>query len=180
MVAPFNPVLPRLALLLLPLLVAAFELIFMRAGPRSICARAAAFVAVPVTFGVWTRVVLGHSDLETTVGAEAGGPAAYALAQAKAHLVYFFNFAWPVNMRQMPLLTPPAGWADPAVLFTFAMVAISASLSDGSFLKDVSPMDLSMWNGGISRDAVRALMARAHGRASSYVISDIGAISPAR
>jgi protein O-mannosyl-transferase len=114
---------------ILPLLVAAFELIFMRGGPRSICARAAAFVAVPVAFGVWTRVVLGHSDLETTVGAEAGGPAAYALAQAKAHLVYFFNFAWPVNMRQMPLLTPPAGWADPAVLLTLAIVGISLLLA---------------------------------------------------
>jgi Flp pilus assembly protein TadD len=110
---------------ILPLLVAAFELIFMRGGLRSVCARAAAFVAVAVAFGVWTRVALGHSDLETTVGAEAGGPARYALVQTKAHLVYFFNFVWPTNMRQMPLLTPPAGWADPAVLLTFAIVAVS-------------------------------------------------------
>ncbi len=61
-----------------------------------------------------------------------------------------------------------------------AIVAISSSLSDGSFLNDVMPIDLSMWNGGISRELVRVLIERAHGRASSYVMSDIGAISPAR
>src|SRR3954451_19191687 len=38
------------------------------------------------------------------------------------------------------------------------------------------PTVLSMCHGGIWRDATRVLMARAHGRASSYVISDIGAI----
>jgi tetratricopeptide (TPR) repeat protein len=114
---------------ILPLLVAAFEFLFLRGGLRSIGMRAAAFVSVPVAFAVWTRLALGHSDLETTVGAEAGGPARYALAQAKAHLVYFFNFVWPNNMRQMPLLTPPEGWADPAVLLTLGIVTISLFLA---------------------------------------------------
>ena len=47
------------------------------------------------------------------------------------------------------------------------IVAISSLVSDGSFLNEVMPIDLSMWKGGISCDAVRALMERAHGRASS-------------
>jgi hypothetical protein len=37
-----------------------------------------------------------------------------------------------------------------------------------------------MCHGGISRNDTRVLIARAHGRTSSYVISDIGAISPGR
>src|SRR5688572_15950783 len=41
-------------------------------------------------------------------------------------------------------------------------------------------MVLSTCHGGISRFVVRVLMARAHGRTCSYVISGIGAISPGR
>jgi hypothetical protein len=37
-----------------------------------------------------------------------------------------------------------------------------------------------MCHGGISRAATRDLIDRAQGRASWYVISDIGAISPGR
>ena len=48
-----------------------------------------------------------------------------------------------------------------------AIVAISASLSDGSSLNAWMPMFLSMNQGGISRASVRLLMARAHGRTSS-------------
>ncbi|HEX9367543.1 MAG TPA: tetratricopeptide repeat protein [Vicinamibacterales bacterium] len=111
----------------LPVLIAAFELIFMSARWRApgFWLRIGAFAAVPLAWALWTRAVIGYSDLENTVGAEGGGPAGYALAQARAHLVYFFNFAWPVNMRQMPLLTPPAGWVDPAVALTSLIVAAS-------------------------------------------------------
>ena len=35
-----------------------------------------------------------------------------------------------------------------------------------------------MCHGGICRDATRTLIDLAHGRVSSYVISDIGAIDP--
>ena len=41
-------------------------------------------------------------------------------------------------------------------------------------------MVLSMNHGGISRSAVRSLIARAQGRASSYVSSDIGATASGR
>src|SRR6186997_2770008 len=53
------------------------------------------------------------------------------------------------------------------------MVATSLSLSDGSFA--YSPMLRSMCHGGISRLTTRVLIARAHGRTSANVISDIGA-----
>ena len=78
----------------------------------------------------------------------------------------------------VPMLhLPPAGhsrgggrsagspWGAPASTQA-PMVAISASLSDGSSLKRWMPMFLSTNHGGISRAAVRALMARAQGRTS--------------
>jgi len=40
------------------------------------------------------------------------------------------------------------------------------------------PTFFSMNQGGISRLPVRILIALAHGRTSSYVVSDIGAIPP--
>ena len=49
----------------------------------------------------------------------------------------------------------------------FAMVAISASVSDGSFLNLVMPMFRSTCQGGISRATTFALIDRAHGRAAS-------------
>src|SRR2546425_2013565 len=58
------------------------------------------------------------------------------------------------------------------------MVAISASLSEGSLLNFWMPMVRSMNQGGISRAEILVLIARAHGRASLYVSKDIGAISP--
>lgn len=116
---------------MLAVLVAAFELIFMRTRLRapSLWLRVAVFMAVPAVFALWTRVAIGYSDLENTVGPESGGPAGYALAQTRAHLVYFFNFAWPANMRQMPLLTPPPGWLNPAVALTLLIVAGSLVLA---------------------------------------------------
>src|SRR5438093_6704916 len=55
----------------------------------------------------------------------------------------------------------------------FAIVAISASLSDGSFLKCWMPIVLSTYHGGITPDRgpspVRTLIERAHGPTSSYV-----------
>src|SRR6478672_4762419 len=65
-----------------------------------------------------------------------------------------------------------------------AILAISSSLSDGSFLKPWMPMFFSMYQGGITPACgpipVRCLMALAHGRTSSYVERDIGATPSAR
>src|SRR5215213_7443144 len=58
-----------------------------------------------------------------------------------------------------------------------AILAICSSLSDGSSLKSWMPMVLSTCHGGISRLVVRVLIARAHGRTCSYVVSGIGAMS---
>src|SRR5689334_23012054 len=56
------------------------------------------------------------------------------------------------------------------------IVSICSSLSDMSFLNFCTPTVLSMCHGGIWRVATRSLIERAHGRASWYVMSDIGAI----
>src|SRR5687768_9520987 len=53
------------------------------------------------------------------------------------------------------------------------MVSISLSVSRGSFLK--VPCDGSAPQGGMVRVATRLRIDFAHGRASSYLISDIGA-----
>jgi hypothetical protein len=60
------------------------------------------------------------------------------------------------------------------------IVAISSSVSDGSSLNLVMPTFRSMCHGGISRLATFWRIERAHGRASSNVRSDIGAIAPGR
>src|SRR5438874_290946 len=62
----------------------------------------------------------------------------------------------------------------------FAIVAISASVNDGSSLNFVMPTWRSMYHGGISRAATFALIDFAHGRASWYVNSGIGAMAPWR
>src|SRR5262245_24345447 len=62
----------------------------------------------------------------------------------------------------------------------FTMVSICTSLSDRSFSKCWMPTVLSIFQGGICRAATRALIERAHGRASSNVINDIGAIESGR
>src|SRR3954451_2246332 len=56
------------------------------------------------------------------------------------------------------------------------MVSTCSSLSDMSFLKCWTPTVRSMCHGGICRVATRSLIERAHGRASWYVIRDIGAM----
>src|SRR5438093_6059809 len=56
------------------------------------------------------------------------------------------------------------------------IVSTWSSLSDMSFLNFWTPTLRSMCHGGICRVATRSLIERAHGRASWYVISDIGAI----
>src|SRR5439155_716504 len=56
------------------------------------------------------------------------------------------------------------------------MVSTCSSLSDMSFLNFCTPTLRSMCQGGICRVATRSLIDRAHGRASWYVMSDIGAI----
>src|SRR5260370_15283480 len=60
------------------------------------------------------------------------------------------------------------------------MVSICSSLSDRSFLKCWIPTVRSICQGGICRVLTRAAIDFAHGRASSYVTSDIGAIQSAR
>src|SRR5947207_922619 len=60
------------------------------------------------------------------------------------------------------------------------MVAISSSRNDGSFLYFWMPIVLSRNQGGISRLLTRCLIDCTQGRASLYVSSDIGAISPGR
>src|SRR6185436_2366983 len=62
----------------------------------------------------------------------------------------------------------------------FEIVAISSSVSDGSFLYFWMPMVLSRNHGGISCLVTRFLIDCAQGRASWYVRSDIGAISSGR
>ena len=60
------------------------------------------------------------------------------------------------------------------------IAAISVSVSDTSLLKCWTPTFLSMNHGGISRAATFRLIDAAHGRASAYVSSDIGAMLPGR
>ena len=62
----------------------------------------------------------------------------------------------------------------------FTMASISRSVSDRSLLKCWTPTFLSMNHGGISRAATFRLIDAAHGRASAYVSSDIGAMLPGR
>jgi hypothetical protein len=57
-----------------------------------------------------------------------------------------------------------------------AIVSICWSESDRSFSKCWIPTVRSMCHGGICLATTRALMARAHGRVSAKVISDIGAM----
>src|SRR5438128_2288163 len=61
----------------------------------------------------------------------------------------------------------------------FTIVSISRSLRLLS-LRNFNDCSESANQGGISRAATRRLIAFAHGLASSYVSSDIGAISPGR
>ncbi len=62
----------------------------------------------------------------------------------------------------------------------FAMVSISLSESDRSFWNSWMPTVLSMCHGGIWRACTRFLIDRAHGRDSSKLTSDIGAIESGR
>jgi hypothetical protein len=62
----------------------------------------------------------------------------------------------------------------------FTIVSISLSLSERSFSNSWMPIVLSMCQGGICRAATRFLIERAHGRDSSNVTSDIGAIESGR
>src|SRR3954464_2587141 len=60
------------------------------------------------------------------------------------------------------------------------MVSSCSSLSERSFLNFWMPTVRSICHGGIWPSATRALIERAHGRASAKVISDIGAIESGR
>src|ERR1700683_2911755 len=70
-------------------------------------------------------------------------------------------------------------WGAPAST-QWAMAEIWLSLREISFWKSWIPTVLSKCHGGIWRVSTLSLMALAHGRVSSYVTSDIGAISPLR
>ena len=65
-----------------------------------------------------------------------------------------------------------------------AILAISASLSDGSSWNFWMPMFRSTYHGGMTPAfgpmAVRCFIARAHGLTSSYVVNGIGAAPSAR
>src|SRR5881628_3699273 len=56
----------------------------------------------------------------------------------------------------------------------FAMIATSSSLSDGS--GEYSPTERSKCHGGMKRETTLSLIDRAHGRESSYVSMENGAI----
>ena len=58
------------------------------------------------------------------------------------------------------------------------IVSISPSVSDRSF--DQTWFSESPLHGGMSRFSTARAIERAHGRASLYVINDIGATSPVR
>src|SRR5262249_60270638 len=60
------------------------------------------------------------------------------------------------------------------------MVSICSSFSERSFLNFWMPTVLSMCHGGIWREPTRAAIDFAQGRASSYVINDIGAMLSGR
>src|SRR5215469_5961447 len=73
-----------------------------------------------------------------------------------------------------------AGLPRGAPAFTHLPIfSISSSLKEGSFLNFWMPMSFSTNHGGITPAwgprLVRSLIARAHGRTSSYVTSDMGA-----
>src|SRR5579883_11742 len=94
------------------------------------------------------------------------------MSGVKCHLSAFAKFGAGGISAGLPSGAPPSTQAE--------IVAISASLSDGSSLNFVMPMLRSMCQGGICRRDTFSLTDRAHGRASLYVSSDIGAIDPAR
>jgi protein O-mannosyl-transferase len=114
----------------LPLLIAAFELLIVRVSwrARDLWLRVAVSAIVPLDFYLWTRVALRYSDLKNALGDEVGGPG-YALVQTKANLIYLFNFVWPFNIRQMPLLVGPKHWVDPFVAAACLVVAGSLFLA---------------------------------------------------
>src|SRR5439155_10920111 len=72
---------------------------------------------------------------------------------------------------------PPPCRAPPSTHATMVSTSRSVRLR---LLASSRPNRGSANHGGISRLATRVLIARAHGRASSYVVSAIGAASPAR
>lgn len=113
--------------LALPALIAAFELVIAGVPwrTRDPWLRTAVFAVIPAIFVFWTRVVLRFSELSSVMGDEPGGIRGYVRAQAKVHLIYLFNFVWPENMRQMPLLAPPTHWFDPAVVALVLVLAAS-------------------------------------------------------
>src|SRR5262245_43814286 len=72
----------------------------------------------------------------------------------------------------LPRVAPPSAH--------FTIVATSVSVSDGSLSNLRMPTVRSMYQGGISREATFWRMLRTHGRTSSYVRNDIGAIESGR
>src|SRR5262249_43110791 len=61
-----------------------------------------------------------------------------------------------------------------------AILPISSSLNEMSSLNFLIPIFLSMNHGGISPAEVARFIARAQGRASAYVLNDMGATPPLR
>src|ERR1019366_674737 len=90
----------------------------------------------------------------------------------RCHLSASENFRLAGMSAGLPSGEPPSTHA--------VIVAISASVSEGSFLNLLTPTFLSICQGGMVRLTTLSLMERAHGRASFHVSSDIGAIEPGR
>ena len=127
----FLAILSKTGALILPALVAAYELLIRRTPwrARDLWIRLAVFSVVPIDFAFYTRMALRYSDVENAVRDEPGGVMAYALAQTKAHAIYAFNFVWPFNLHQMPLLVPPAHWVNPFAAVTAVLLVGSLGLA---------------------------------------------------
>lgn len=131
MLFAFLAILSKTGALILPVLIAAYELVVLRTPwrARDFWVRIAVFAIVPIDFAFYTRLALRYSDVENAVRDDPGGVMAYALAQTKVHAIYLFNFLWPFNVHQMPLLVPPAHWLNPYALVTALLLIGSLVLA---------------------------------------------------
>ena len=102
---------------------------------------------------------------------DAGTSAGASIESTRSGVPIFhaaFAGAWASRSFASPCAAPPSTQAT--------IVATSLSDRRGSLAN--SPWRGSACHGGITRSATAFRIARAHGRAASYVVSDIGAISP--
>ncbi len=107
-----------------PLLVLAFELTAGRESPFSAAPwrRALPFAAVVAAYFLFTRFVLGFSDLAQVTDPDT--PAwTYAVTQVRLQVAHYLqNFVWPFPIRQSPLVQPSVTLIDPGVLLGLAFI----------------------------------------------------------